>query len=183
VATSTNAIEPTPPPTTSTNSAVSPAPVLGPGYTEPYYLALAGSSKAFPNFSLSANQIKVADALHAALGLPTTYNTANFKVWLASVTDLPTHSARQLLQDSQPGKLLVLGFALAKQPGLPDAETLVAKVQARTTAQQVAAKFAEADLFVPEFKDSVAVGLVVAANVSAVIQKAQDYTAFAPLGR
>jgi hypothetical protein len=183
VATSTDVIEPTPTPTTSTNNAVSPAPVLGPGYTEPYYLALAGSGKAFPDFSQSANQIKVAEALHSALGLPTTYNTANFKVWLASITDLPARSARHLLQDSQPGKLLVLGFALAKQPGLPDAETLDAKVQDRTTAQNVAAMFAEADLFVPEFKDSIAVGLVVAANVSAVVQRAQDFTTFAPIGK
>ena len=111
------------------------------------------------------------------------YNTDNFRVWLASITDLPTRSARHLLQDSQPGKLLVLGFALAKQPGLPDAETLDAKVQDRTTAQNVAAMFAEADLFVPEFKDSIAVGLVVAANVSAVVQRAQDFTTFAPIGK
>lgn len=69
VATSTDVIEPTPTPTTSTNNAVSPAPVLGPGYTEPYYLALAGSGKAFPDFSQSANQIKVAEALRSALYL------------------------------------------------------------------------------------------------------------------
>lgn len=165
-------------PAPSDSDAISPTPVLGAGYTEPYYLALAGSQKAFPDFKQAANQIKVAEALHSALGLASSYKVSNFKVWLASISNLPVRTSRRLLQDSQPDKLLVLGFALAKQAGLPDAKTLVEQLHNRTTAQQVAVELAQKPgLFAPELADSVGVGIVIAANVSEVVQYVQDLTA------
>lgn len=162
--------------------------LLPPGYAGPYYMAMAGNAAAYPDFSQPDTQAKVAQALHSALGLGSSYNISNFKVWLASITALPspTGSARHLLQQDTvpvPAELLVLGFALAQQASLPDEASLTRLVQDRSTVQQLAAQLAEAGLFAPQYADSVAVGLLVAANVTDAVQKAADTSAFVPIGK
>lgn len=137
-----------------------PVPTLahaGPEYSDTYYLAMSGPGGAFPDFTNAKTQLGVAQALHGALNLPSSYPVSNIRTWLASQQAGSTTSGRHLLAADS---LIILGYALAKEAGLPEPEALKAMVEDSSTLGVVAQGLADAGIVTQDFIKEVSVVMI-----------------------
>lgn len=98
-------------------------PIPGPG---PYYLLMAGDSRAVPSLTDAAVLAKVSQALHGAFNLSANYPVSDIQVSLQSNwTFNPPDRKRKLLTPSQ-WLAVVLRYSFSTSEGLPTQEDLEA---------------------------------------------------------
>jgi hypothetical protein len=130
-------------------------------YTQTYYLAMSGPSEAFTSLSNPANMRTVATTLHETLGLSDSYSPNNIKVWLESSNPVSPTASRHLLGSTQ---LVMLGYALAKQSGLPEASKLTAMVADASMGTKLVQGLAAADLLPTELLSQIVAISIIADN-------------------
>jgi hypothetical protein len=140
-------------------------------------LTLAGPADAFPDLNSPTNRRLIADAVHNALNLDSTYPSSNILTWVQKQQSLgtsfttPAPSRRRLSETGDSATLLfVLGYALVKSPVLPTAVQLGISMASKEATERLAEKLADSGFLPSEDLGRLSTGLTSWGDSDAVVQ-------------
>jgi hypothetical protein len=139
-------------------------------------LTLAGPADAFPDLNSPTNRRLIAEAVHKALDLDSTYPTSNILVWVQKQQSLGASftypaTSRRRLSDAADALVFVVGYALVKSPVLPTAVHLGISMASREATERLAKELADSGFLPSEDLGRLSVGLTVSGDSDSVIQQ------------